>query len=128
MRSNWLVLSLHHSSKLIVVQHPPHWQSRVEFVCAHMYPPSLLFSWDVDSEKGFFRMIRRANVLDVRKSPIGLNLCLFRRPYLELCCTYHSEELASPTLKHGIGPQTTHFSVPPCHSTNLMGRPESRLF
>lgn len=54
VRSNWLVLSFHHSSKLFVFQHPPHWQSWVEFVCAHMYPPSLLFSWDVDSGNGFF--------------------------------------------------------------------------
>lgn len=46
---------------------------------------------------------------------------------MELRCTYHSEELTSPTLKHGIGPQTAHFSVPPCHSTNVMGRPESKL-
>lgn len=32
-------------------------------------------------KRDFFRMIRWANILDVRKSPIGLNLCLFRRPY-----------------------------------------------
>lgn len=47
--------------------------------CTHPLPCFPI--WDMDSEKGFFRMIRWANFLDVRKSPIGSDLCLFRRPY-----------------------------------------------
>lgn len=47
--------------------------------CTHPLPCFPI--WDMDSEKGFFRMICWANFLDVRKSPIGSDLCLFRRPY-----------------------------------------------
>lgn len=51
------------------------------WICVWTQPLPCFPIWDMDSEKGFFRMIRWANFLDVRRSPMGSDLCLFRRPY-----------------------------------------------